>query len=71
MDSLYWVYGLNNMGTMWFVDNEIAERATLWAGAPKELRLNFSKEEANAIANKLDKIYEFGSTRHYIMEANS
>lgn len=71
MESFYWVYGINNMGTMWFVDNKLADRATLWAGAPKELRQKFSKEEAGAMAEKLDKIYEFGSTRHYIMDATA
>jgi hypothetical protein len=69
MENLYWVYGLNNMGTMWFVDNKNANRATLWAGAPDELRQLFSKEEAISMVNQLDKASEFGSTRHYVMVA--
>ena len=64
----YWVCGVNSMGSTWYVDNKDVNSATLWIGAPKEMRWKFSKREALEMKNHLDKVFEFASTRHYIEE---
>ena len=71
MKQEYWVYGINDMGSTWFVSGAPADRATLWSGAPKECRHKFSKNEALEMVNHLDKVFEFCSTRHYIMEVTT
>lgn len=69
MNEYYWVCGVNNMGSTWYVGSREANSATLWSGAPKEMRCKFSKLDALETKNRLDKAFEFASTRHYIEEA--
>ena len=69
MSEYYWVCGVNSMGTTLYVGSKDARSATLWSGAPKEMRWRFSKREALEMKNHLDKVFEFASTRHYIEEA--
>lgn len=71
MEQMYWVYGVNDMGSTWYVSDKLSDRATLWPGASKDLRQRFSKAEAVNMAEHLDKIYEFGSTRHHIEPVNN
>ena len=66
----YYVYGVNNMGSTWYLSNKEADSCTLWPGAPKEMRAVYdSKEEAKEKVVQLDELYKFGSTRHYVCKA--
>ena len=66
----YYVYGVNNMGSTWYLSNKEADGCTLWPGAPKEMRAVYdSKEEAKEKVMQLDELYKFGSTRHYVRKA--
>lgn len=66
----YYVYGVNNMGSTWYLSNKESDSCTLWTGAPKEMRAVYnSKEEAKEKAAQLDEKYKFGSTRHYVCKA--
>ena len=63
----YYVYGVNSMGSTWYLDSKEANKCTLWTGAPKEMRAVYdSKEEAKEKALQLDESHKFGSTRHYV-----
>lgn len=63
------VCGVNSMGSTWYLGNKDARSCTVWSGAPKENRATYSTyEEAKKKATELDKIYQFGSTRHYVEE---
>lgn len=65
----YTVYGVNSMGSTWYLSNPKADSCTLWTGAPKEMRATFaSREEALEKAKELDEIFRFGSTRHFVEE---
>lgn len=65
----YWVYGVNSMGSTWYLWNRNAERCDLWDGAPKENRAIFdSKSAALEKCQQLDNIFRFGSTRHFVQE---
>lgn len=63
--DVYYVRGINNMGSTWYMHTKGANGATLWSGAPKDMRAIYSKDEADAEIERLDNIYQFGSTRHY------
>lgn len=66
----YYVYGVNNMGSTWYLSNKESDSCTLWTGAPKEMRAVYdSKEEAEEKVVQLDELYKFGSTRHYVCKA--
>lgn len=63
----YTVYGVNDMGSTWYLSDKNASRCTLWTGGPKEMRAVFdTKAEAQQKVMELDEIYQFGSTRHFI-----
>jgi hypothetical protein len=68
VSEYYWVCGVNSMGSTLYVGSKDASSATLWSGAPKEMRCKFSKCDALEMKNRLDKTFEFASTRHYIEE---
>lgn len=66
-DVKYTVYGVNDMGSTWYLSDKNASRCTLWTGGPKEMRAVFdTKAEAQQKVMELDEIYQFGSTRHFI-----
>lgn len=66
---MYWVYGVNNMGSTWYLSDPEKKSCTLWTGAPKEMRATFeTKEAAKEKAKELDYICRFGSTRHHVQE---
>jgi hypothetical protein len=63
----YWIYGVNSMGSTWYLQSEDAQSCNLWIGAPEELRATFdTKEAAEAKRAELDRVFRFGSTRHFI-----
>ena len=63
----YWVYGVNSMGSTWYLSKPGAQRCDLWTGAPKELRATFdTKEAAQEECKRLDYIFRFGSTWHFV-----
>mgnify|MGYP000870037041 CR=1 FL=1 len=62
---MYYVYGINSMGSVWYVSTKDTNGAHLWSGASKEMRATYTKEEAQAEIARLDEIYRFGSTRHH------
>ena len=64
--NLYYVHGINCMGNVWYVSTKGAHSATLWSGAPKEMRATYTKEEARAEIARLNDIFKWGSTRHYM-----
>ena len=66
----YYVYGVNNMDSIWYLSKEGKDKCTLYAGADRRLRKAFdTKEEAQEAVEHLDYQFRFGSTRHYIQEA--
>lgn len=65
--SMYYIYGINSMGSKWYLGDKSERGCTVWTGAPKENRAVYdSEEEARKKVEELDYIYQFGSTRHYI-----
>jgi hypothetical protein len=67
----YYVYGVNDFGSTWYLDHKDASMCTLWSGAPKEMRVVYnSREEAQNKADALNEAYKFGSTRHFIAKAS-
>ena len=65
----YTVYGVNSMGSTWYLCDKNADRCRLWIGAPKEMRTQYDTyEEARKKADELDHAYRFGSTRHHVEE---
>lgn len=63
----YYVYGINSMGSTWYLNNRNANSCTLWSGAPKEMRYIFdNKDDAKEKVKQLDEAFVFGTTRHYI-----
>lgn len=63
----YYVYGINSMGSTWYLSDKNADRCDLWSKAPKSMRATYnSKAEAKEKVKALDKIFEFGTTRHNI-----
>jgi hypothetical protein len=68
----YHVYGVNSMGSTWYLSKPGAQRCDLWTGAPKELRATFdTKEAARAECQRLDDVFRFGSTRHFVQEVSA
>lgn len=68
----YWVYGVNSMGSTWYLSQPGEQRCTLWTGAPAELRTTFdTKEAALTECERLDDIFKFGSTRHFVQEVTA
>ena len=66
----YWIYGVNSMGSTWYLQNPDAKSCTLWTGGPRENRTTFdTREAAEKKRAELDENFRFGSTRHFIMEA--
>ena len=66
----YYVYGVNSMGSTWYLSKDGKDKCTLYAGADRRLRKVFdTREEAQAAVEHLDYEYRFGSTRHHIQEA--
>lgn len=62
----YYVYGINKMGSTWYTSSKGCNAATLWSGGPKEMRATYTKKEAEAEIVRLNDIYKWGSTRHYV-----
>lgn len=64
---MYYVYGINSMGSKWYLGDKSETGCTVWAGAPKECRVVYdSEEEARRKVEELNYNYRHGSTRHYI-----
>ena len=66
----YYVYGINNIGSTWYTSSKGCNAATLWNGAPKEMRATYTKEEAKAEIARLNDSYRWGSTRHHMESAD-
>lgn len=65
---MWYICGVNSMGSTWYLSNKEAKECTLWSGAPKEMRAVYDdKEEAKRKVKELDKAFEFASTRHSIV----
>ncbi len=65
----YWIYGVNSMGSTWYLRSKDAQSCQLWTGAPKESRAIFdTREAAEAKRAELDNSFRFGSTRHFLQE---
>lgn len=68
----YYVYGVNSMGSTWYLSKPGADRCDLWTGAPEEMRAVFdTKAAAREECQRLDHIFRFGSTRHFIEEVGA
>lgn len=66
----YYVYGVNDMRSTWYLSKDGKDKCTLYAGADRRLRKTFdTREAAQAAVEHLDYCYRFGSTRHHIQEA--
>ena len=66
----YNVYGVNSMGSTWYLADKNSSECSLWSGAPREMRAVFdSLEEAQAKVEELNESYKFASTRHHVCKA--
>ena len=64
---MYYICGVNSMGSTWYLDSKDAESCTVWSGAPKEMRVIYvDKEEAEKKIVELNESHRFGSTRHHL-----
>lgn len=63
----YWIYGLNSMGSTWYLGSKDAKECTVWTGAPTEMRAVYTDiESARKKVAELDEEFMFGTTRHHV-----
>ena len=68
----YNVYGVNSMGSVWFLSDKDGKECSLYDKAPKELRAVFdSVDDAKRKAEELDYNFRFGTTKHFIRKAEN